>query len=180
MEVKGKLNSIAKKYKAPTMIIALEVEGMTDAMIEELQGKPLRVRMTQYREKRSLDSNAYMWTLTSKIADKLNSTMEAEHKRQMLEYGKADLIDGEPVVITVLSKVDMDRIEGYWKYYDESDDGKWKSYYQLRPTHIMDTKEMSNFLEHIIEEAKELGIETATPDELKRMEALYEKQHHHR
>lgn len=32
-----------------------------------------------------------------------------------------------------------------------------------------DTVEMSHFIDRIVEEAKELGIETATPDELERM-----------
>ena len=32
-----------------------------------------------------------------------------------------------------------------------------------------DTSEMSYFIDQIVEEAQELGIETATPDELERM-----------
>lgn len=32
-----------------------------------------------------------------------------------------------------------------------------------------DTAEMAHFIDSIVEEAKELGIETSTPDELERM-----------
>lgn len=176
MECKGKLNSIAQAYKSKKMIIAFEVEDATKEMIEELENvKALRITAKAWREKRSLDANAYMWVLTDRIAKANNSTVEEEHKRQVLAYSHADDIDGEPVVVTVLRKVDMDRVPGYWHYYDESDDGKWVSYYQVKPTRNFDTKEMSDFLQHIIDEARELGIETATPDELRRMEALYAK-----
>ncbi len=140
----------------------------------------MRLTAKQWKEKRSLDSNAYMWVLTDRIAQKLGSTRDEEHKRQVLTYGFVDITDDGAIIITLHSKVDVDLIDGYWRLYKQSGDGRFKSYMRIKPTHEYDTKEMSDFLEHIIEEAKELGIETATPEELERMAQLYEKKCDHR
>ena len=40
----------------------------------------------------------------------------------------------------------------------------------MRGSHTYDTKEMSELIKGTVEEAKELGIETATPQEIKEME----------
>ena len=44
-----------------------------------------------------------------------------------------------------------------------------------KDTHMMDTKEMSHLIEGAIAEAKELGIETATPKELEELQARWEE-----
>lgn len=40
----------------------------------------------------------------------------------------------------------------------------------MRGSHTYDTKEMSELIKGTVAEAKELGIETATPQEIKEME----------
>jgi len=40
---------------------------------------------------------------------------------------------------------------------------------------VYDTKEFSVLLDEVITEAKELGIDTATPDEIERMKQEYER-----
>ena len=62
-------------------------------------------------------------------------------------------------------------IGGHWKRVKEFiKDGKtWVSYLMIKGSSEYDTAEMSHFIDRIVEEAKELGIETATPDELERM-----------
>jgi hypothetical protein len=40
-------------------------------------------------------------------------------------------------------------------------------------SHLYDTKEMSRLIDYIVEEAKDLGIETMTPDDVARMKASW-------
>ena len=61
--------------------------------------------------------------------------------------------------------MDMSRIDGHWKLYKVSHDGKWKSYLRIRGTSEYDTAEMAYFLDRVIEEAKALEIETETPNQ---------------
>lgn len=175
MEAKAELKQVSRDYKTKAFQLTFQIEGDITNALDDITGKPLRLKAVQWREKRSLDSNAYMWVLTSKIAQKMGSTSEAEHRRQMQEYGIIDTIDGGAIAITLHRKVNIDLIDGYWKFCKESADGRFRSYLRIKPTREYDTKEMTYFLEKVIEEAKELGIETATPEELERMEQLYEQ-----
>lgn len=47
----------------------------------------------------------------------------------------------------------------------------------LRGSHDYDTKEMSTLIDGVVSEAKELGIETMTPDRIKEMMAAYEERY---
>lgn len=172
------------------IILALEFQGLTDEQIMDIENRNLDVSIRIHSERRSLDANAYMWILTTKIALKLDSTPEEEHKRMVLRYSTAKLKpDGRPLILVTFKPDDVDYHEGYWRYYWDGDEiigGRemhvWE-YFQLKGTSEFDTREMSYFLNRVIEEARELGIETATPDEIARMNALYakkcEKKHNH-
>ena len=50
-------------------------------------------------------------------------------------------------------------------------------YWHIKGTHQMDSKEMSRILESTIFEAKQLGIETETPENIERMAQLWQKNH---
>ncbi len=175
MESKAELKAVTRDWITKKFQLTFEVESDVENALDSITGKTLRLTAIQWREKRSLDSNAYMWLLTSKIAQALGSDRDTEHKRQMLQFGVIDSIEDSAIVITLHKKVDIDLLDGYWKFYKESRDGCFKSYMRIKPTHEYDSKEMSYFLERVIEEAKELGIETATPEELERMAQLYEQ-----
>lgn len=175
MEAKASLKQVTRDWISKRFQLTFEVEGDVTNALDDITDKPLRLKAVKWREKRSLDSNAYMWLLEDKIAKVIDSTREEVHRLNVLEYGPIDEIDGSPIVITLKSKVDISHIDGYWKLFKVSEDGTFKGYYRIKPTHEYDTKEMSEYLDRVIEAAKELGIETATPEELARMEQLYEQ-----
>ena len=51
---------------------------------------------------------------------------------------------------------------------------KFNYYYVVKGISLMTTKEMSDFIEHAISDARDLGIPTDTPDEIRRLRALWE------
>lgn len=51
-------------------------------------------------------------------------------------------------------------------------------YAKLKGTSEYDTKEMSRFIDGIVSEAKELGIETLPPDEVARMKREWKNEEH--
>ena len=53
----------------------------------------------------------------------------------------------------------------------------YRTYMMLRGSHDYDTKEMSTLIDGVVSEAKELGIETMTPDRIKEMMAAYEERY---
>lgn len=68
------------------------------------------------------------------------------------------------------------------KLFDQREEGGilFNCYLVYKDTHKMDTKEMSRLIDGAISEAKELGIETETPEQLEAMKkkwAEYEAAH---
>ena len=95
-----------------------------------------------------------------------------------LRYG-TDWLDESGDHVYVLMK-DNDRYRKlettHYRPTDAVEDRKG-TYYRwfvlLLPSHLMNTKEMSDLIDGTVSEAKELGIDTRTPDEIERMKQLW-------
>ena len=73
-ELTGEIRPYVNYTAKGRPIITLEVEEKASAhyMVDELKGKRLSIKIGQWRQKRSLDANAYLWKLCSLIAEKLS------------------------------------------------------------------------------------------------------------
>ena len=170
MESKAILHGISRDFKTNKPVLSFLIDSLSPEA--DLSGE-LRLTVRRWREKRSLDSNSYMWLLLTQMALKLNSTKEEVYEEMLNRYGvefRDD--DGGLVAVGVKKGLDLKKA-GHWKHY--KDDGSIAYWYLLKGTSEYDTAEMSAFLDRVIEEAKELGIDTATPDEIARMKELYGK-----
>lgn len=61
MECKGKLINAAKDWVSGKFRLTFEIEDDVSDQIDGIADKPLRIKAAHWREKRSLDSNAYYW-----------------------------------------------------------------------------------------------------------------------
>jgi hypothetical protein len=134
----------------------------------------LSIVAKKYRQKRSLDANAYCWVLITKIAEMLNSSKEEIYEDMLQKYGFIYQDDDGYITVTVKADVDMNKITGHWKFLKGN--GKFNSYLMIKGSSEYDSAEMAKFIDRIVDEAKELGIETMTPAELERMKAAWGNQ----
>lgn len=168
METVGRMTGVLRSFDGKNIVITLEVDASAASQIEQINAQDiLRVKITKYRQKRSLDANAYAWVLMSKIAEAVNSSKEEIYEEMLQKYGVIYEDEDGFITVTVKNSVDMAKIDGHWKYI--KDNGKFASYLMIKGSSEYDTAEMGRFIDRIVEEAKELGIETATPDELEKM-----------
>ena len=168
METTGKLTGAMRTFDGKNLILTFECESLNPEQIENLQKQDkLRIKAVKYKERRSLDANAYAWVLMTKIADAVSSSKEEIYEDMLQKYGAVYEDEEGYITMTVKKSVDMSKISGHWKYI--KDNGTFASYLMIKGSSEYDTAEMSHFIDRIVEEAKEIGIETATPDELERM-----------
>ena len=165
IESKARLVDITKDWQTGKFRLTFELEQFLPNMVDAIKDVCLRLSVKKWKEKRSLDANAYYWQLNSKMAQALHTTPQELHEELLQRYGLLDSDDNGHISITVRAQVDMNRIDGHWKLYKLSRDSKWKSYLRIRGTSEYDTAEMSYFLDRVIEEALELGISTETPNQ---------------
>lgn len=157
-----------------TFNVTLTVKADFRETYDRLRDKDLDIEIKQHREKRSKSANAYFHVLVNKIAQELNEADESVKTRLVVEYGVvAKDEDGMTIGFKLPSKVDVSKIYPYTRLFDQrTENGKvFNCYLVLKPTHEMDTKEMARLIDGTIAEAKELGIETDTPETIARYKA---------
>lgn len=131
---------------------------------------------------RSLRANNYAWTLTDKLADVmliggLKISKEEMHAEMIFRYGQPLLDeDGTAVMLSTAAKVKLPEFYPYAKEIGEGEVGgkTFKHYKVYRGSHTYTSAEMSVFIKGIVEECKEQGIPTETPEEIARMLSLME------
>ena len=144
------------------------------------QDKTKRWDIKEHREKRSLDANAYFHVLCDKLRLKLGISMARCKNHLIADYGQIQYLpDGAPMIYKTNAPeeymAELETIHTKCVKVTE-ENGKEVFFYRLyRGSHEYDTKEMSQLIDGTVQECKAVGIETATPDEIARMEALWEK-----
>lgn len=145
---------------------------------DRLKDQELDIEIKKHREKRSKSANAYFHVLVNRIAVEEGGGEEAVKKRLVCEYGAlAKDEDGLTVGFKLPATVNVDTIYPYVKCFDtREENGKlFKCYLVYKQTHLMDSKEMARLIDGAIEVARELGIETDTPEQLARYKEDWSK-----
>lgn len=141
--------------------------------VGEMKRRRYTVEIKEYREKRSLDANAYAWQLIGKLAARLSQpgaviTPEQVYREAIRDVGgnyevipvRDDALDRWREIWTgrglgwVCEVIGKSKIEGYTNtrcFYGSS---------------VYDKAQMSRLISIIVEECKAAGVETMTPAEL--------------
>lgn len=119
------------------------------------------------RNKRSKSQNAYAWELIGKIADVLRKSKEEVYLQMLKDYGQSE-------IVSMLSSINP---KGYFKYYESIGTGivnnkEFTHYKIFKGSSEFDTKEMTIFIDGIIQECKQLDIETLTPEQIASMNLI--------
>lgn len=180
--MRGKLRDLTMNRDG-TQNITLTVQTDFRDQFDALNGKDLDIEIKQHREKRSKSANAYFHVLVNKIAGETFGSDDAIKAHLVVKYGTvAKDEDGCAIGFKLPASVNVSKIYPYTRLFDQrTENGKlFNCYLVLKPTHEMDTKEMARLIDGAIEEAKELGIETDTPEQIERYRQqweAYERQH---
>lgn len=174
VEFTGKIQNISTDWQSGLYHVTFSVnEPFAINDIARIQDcEKLSIKADKYRQKRSLDANAYCWVLMTKIAEVVESSKEEIYEEMLQKYGYLYQDDEGYITITVKANVDMSKIGGHWKFVKTN--GSFSSYLLIKGSSEYDSAEMAKFIDQVVYEAKNLGIETVPPDELERMKATWQ------
>lgn len=168
----------AVRFKADAVKIAgdeitfrITREGLYSirAAFDEIKEKALAVELKEWRERRTLQANAYAWTLIDRIAE-VQGLSRTEVYRQYIR----DIPSNSEVYQIPSAAADV-LVNGWTKnglgwLADVEPCGTGYVVVTLYcGSSTYDTRQMSILIDLIVQDAKELGIETLTPMELERM-----------
>lgn len=185
MRFSGKLMPPVTGYNGKT-VISMELEEDFRPAWESLKDcEKVGIDIKQYRPKRSLDANAYYWTLVGKLAKVIDRSSAAVHNYMLSHYGVPEILDDK---LVYLSLPDTEEAQ---KKAEESEtfhvrattqiitgkDGKpYRTYMLIRGSSSYNSAEMARLIDGIIQECKDADIpesEIMTPDEKRILEERY-------
>lgn len=133
----------------------------------------------EHKANRSLNQNSYYWALLAKVAEKSSISRNRCHNEMLASYGQDEYVDDRLVYVTIPDneKAEREAMEAETYHLrptssvmDGNDGMLYRVWVMLRGSHTYNTAEMRRLLEGMIDEAKQLGIETLPEEEL---EMLY-------
>lgn len=122
------------------------------------------IKVDKHRNKRSLDANNYAWHLITEISNVMRLSKEEVYFQMLKDYGQR-------MYLSILASENPNRIS---KYNEEQGTFKhgnntFKSYMFYIGTSQYDSKEMSIFIDGVVQEARNLGIQTKEDLEIESM-----------
>lgn len=154
--------------------ITVEVDDDFRGTFDKLKEGDVTLEIKKHRNKRNLDANAYAWVLIDKIAATLSIKKLEVYRSAIRDIGGVS-----DVVCIVEGAVDKFR-EGWEKqgmgWQTDVLDSKipgCKNVVVYYGSSSYDTKQMSLLIDHLVQDAKALGIETATPEQIAKYKELW-------
>lgn len=155
--------------------VTLELDADFREGYEKFKATELEISIKKYRKRRSLDANAYFHLLVNEIAMAQGLSDEEVKCQLVIDYGTiARDEDGNMVGFKLPAGVDVDEIYPYTRLFKQvEENGRlFNCYLVYKRTHLMDTAEMAHLIDGTIYEAKNLGIDTDTPEEKAKWNSL--------
>jgi len=166
-KIKGKITNISRDWKTGEGRVTIACDKSILPSLEKLLDTDLNISLTKFKKSRSLNANAYAWTLLNELSRELNITPEEIYKKCIKDIGgvsEAILVQNEAI----------DRFIENWN----SKGIGWQA--EITDRHIKNntviivyygsstynTEQMSRLIDSIIQECKEVNINTLTPKEL--------------
>lgn len=143
------------------------IEDIIQYLFKLDRDKEYQVEIKEYKKKRSLNANAYAWLLINKIANVMRLSKEEVYFNMLKHYGQSQ-------IVSIVSEVNL---TGYFKYFEvigtsTLNNKEFNHIKVYKGSSEYDTKEMSIFIDGIVQEAKQLDIETLTPNQLAELKSL--------
>ncbi len=184
MEVTGKLQGIVRDYITHKPVVSFVLEDDPQG-VDKLTDKTLTITAKVQRKNRSLDSNAYFHVLCDRLRQALGMSMIRMKHILISDYGQILYIgDVQQILHSTLPVeyvMEHEYMMGNESYHlpPIGTDSEGLNVYRIyRGSHTYNSQEMAYLIDHTISECKAQGIETATPEQLQRMAALWEEKRH--
>ena len=170
MKITGNIVDLSFDFrtgKPKVTLLINEKQSFLDGVDELKDCEKLTVEMKKFKPRRSLDANAYAWTLIGKLAENQRVPVEEIYRHYIRELG------GNSEIVCVKNSA-VDRLKDGWGkngigWVTDTIPSKIDGctcvilYYG---SSCYDSAQMSRFIDLVVCDCKAVGIETATPEEL--------------
>lgn len=150
-----------------TVIVSKDQERNMEPLNELLNDEKLKACKIDHKKKRrSLNANAYAWAIITQIADVLRSSKEEIYLQMLKRYGPSSVVS----IVEDAAEIFKKSVK-YCEEFGQSvlNDKNFVHIKVFMGSSEFDTKQMSIFIDGIVNEATELKIPTMTPSEIEKL-----------
>lgn len=177
MRLSGRISGASIDFSTGKPTVSFEINERNDfkQMVDDLGKKErLTIEVKPYRERRSLDANAYFFVLADKLAEKTGVPKETIYREAVKNVG------GVSEVVCVKNSA-VERLCEAWRrnglgWQVDTIPSKIEGctnvvlYYG---SSTYNTEQMSRLIDNIVQDCKAVGIETMTPNQIAEMKSRW-------
>lgn len=149
------------------------------------EGRTYTAEVKEQHNKRSLDANAYCWVLLDKLAVEISKDGPTKSPEEVYRDLIRDVGGNSKILPIRDDAIDTwKRIWGAgrigWFCEDMGECANLPGYHNIRCIYgssVYDTRQMHRLIELVVQECKQHNIQTATPEELARLECQWSEKH---
>ena len=170
-DLNGTLKDLNIDYQTGKALLTFAIDQKQSAINcwDKLRdAERLTVKVDKHRERRSINANNYAWALLTEIGNVMRLNKDDVYFLMLQRYGQCEMIsvkDGIP-------------IGEYVKYCVRAGESwlnntLFKHYKVYKGSSEFTKEEMAVFIDGVVQEAQDLGIDTRTPDEIAKLKDLW-------
>jgi len=169
MEFTARFNNIEIDSRGEVILslVANERQYVAENIDKLKKQKTLTVKIDKYREKRSLNANAYAWVLMQKLAEAVDSSKWDIYLEMLQRYSRK-------FVHNIVPENEVEECKKNWRVTVELGKVRVRGKIGIQMqcyfrSSQFNTEEMAVFINGLVSECEDLGIETLPPKEVSRL-----------
>lgn len=167
MDLRGSIRGVQRDWGTFVPLVTIAVTEGNLNELNDYRDKDLAIEIKLFRNKRSLNSNAYAWVLMQKLAQAMSVTKDDIYLMMLQRYSKS-------FTHIIVKENAIDKVKEMYRTCVDLGEITicGSTGHQLQVyfgSSTFNTEEMSVFINGLVSECKEVGIETLPPQEIERM-----------
>lgn len=167
MKLKGRLTEFDFDFHEGRHFIHVVIDSGNLDEVNKYIGKDLIVEIREPEKLATKNQNAYFWAICSQIGNHkdIMKSKDEIYRKLLFDYGET--------VGTLATDKQTDAAQGDIHFFLTKKGRKYNHYIMKKGLSYMSRQEKTTFIQHAIEEAKDLGIDTTPPYEWERLIKLW-------
>lgn len=155
--------------------LTVELDSDFRAEFDELKDVEVDVSVKKHRNKRSLDANAYAWTLIDKIAARRGMSKAEVYRNAIRDIGGvSDIVCIQNKAVQTLKDIWTRNGIGWQVEELESKLPGCTNLVLYKGSSVYDSKQMNCLIDSLVQDAQSIGIETRPQAEIESLLKEYE------
>ena len=177
IELTGKINALNIDFISGKTLLTLEVnekDTIKNGYDKLKATEKLSIKISKFREKRSLNANNYAWLLISELAENQGVTKEEIYRHYIKEVGIFRQVEiDEKAVDTLAHSWGLHGLGWFTEKVDYAQHDGFVLINLYYGSSTYNTNQMSRLIDAIVQDCQAVGIDTKTPDEIANLLSLW-------